>query len=132
MADISLLGVQKDIAIVQGSSVRIEFELRDEANAVLDMTGWDLRLQVRPSYASTDRVINATLANEKLEWIDATLGKFAFVLAPTDTSSIRFPKDTPDVYECVYDMEVAAPVGNTHGTSKPWYGVFSIQREVTR
>jgi hypothetical protein len=127
---ITLTGVQQDITIQQGSSVEIEFQLRDENDDVLDMDEYDLRLQVRKSYgASGSALINCTLANEKLDWVTRSDGKFKLVLAPSDTSSILFAADSADVLEGVYDMEVITPAG---AVSKPWYGNFTILREVTR
>lgn len=132
MADISLIGIRKDIEVSQGSSVRIVFELRDENGAALDMSDWDIRSQVRATYTSTSPLINCTLQNGKLAWVSRPTGKFALEILPSDTASLRFPADTPESYEAVYDIEVVAPVNDPRGTSKPWYGTFTILREVTR
>ncbi len=131
MADINLSGVRKDIQIDQGSTVEIIYELRDQDSLVLDMTGYDLRMQVRESYSSASTLLNCTIANGLLAWVSQSTGKFRLFLSPVDTMSIRFSKDSPDTLEAVYDLEVTAPTENP-GTSKPWYGSFVIQREVTR
>ena len=131
MADISLIGVKKDIEMKQGDNVLIVFELANSAGAVLDMTGYDLRLQVRSSVSATSTLINCTIANGKLAWVTQATGRFKLVLTPADTSSLRFTADSPDVIEALYDMEVIAPTADP-GTQKPWYGAFSIFREITR
>lgn len=131
MTDIVLTGVRKDIIIDQGSSVDIRYTLRNEDNLPLDMTGYDLRLQVRTDYPSTSTLINCTIANGKLAWVDQDVGQFQLLLGPSDTTSIRFPVDTPEQLDAVYDMEIVAPT-SPPGTQKPWYGTFSIKREVTR
>lgn len=131
MADVTLTGVRKDIIIDQGSTVDIRFTLRDEDDNPLDMTGYDLRMQVRSDYPSTSTLINCTLANGKLAWVDQDLGQFQLLLSPSDTTSIRFPADSPEQLDAVYDMEIVAPT-SPPGTQKPWYGAFSIKREVTR
>ncbi len=131
MADVTLTGVQKDIVVDQGSTVVITWELRNADNSPLDMTGYNLRMQVREDYAATTTLINCTLANGKLEWVDRSAGTFKLILSPSDTSVIRFPRETPDRIDAVYDMEIEAPT-TPPGTQKPWYGTFSIRREVTR
>lgn len=131
MADINLSGVRKDIQIDQGSTVEILFELRDQDNLPLDLTGYDLRMQVRESYSSSSVLLNCTLANQKLSFTGQSIGKFRLFLTPADTTSIRFSKDSQDLFEAVYDVEVAAPT-ESPGTTKPWYGSFVVKREVTR
>lgn len=131
MADISVLGVRKDIEMHQGNTLIINFELRDQADLPLDMTGYDLRLQVRQTYASTSTLINCTLANGKLAWISQTEGTFKLNLAPVDTTALRFSAESPDVLDAVFDLEVTSP-NAALGTFKPWYGNFTILREVTR
>lgn len=130
MADISLTGVRKDLEIVQGNNVTINFELRNTDDTPLDMSAYDLRLQVRETYASTSTLINCTLMNGKLAWVSQANGTFKLVLTPSDTSSLRFSSASPDVLEAVYDLEVIAPTAL--GVFKPWYGSFTILREVTR
>lgn len=132
MANINLLGQRKDIQVAQGSTIEVVFELRDQDDLVLDMTGYDLRMQVRRTIdAPGSPLINCTLANEKLAWVAQASGKFRLVLAPEDTSSLQFSKDSPDLIEGVYDMEVVSPAPALI-TVKPWYGSFTITREVTR
>lgn len=132
MANISLLGVPVDIEIHQGSSVSIVYELRDENGVPLDLTDWDLRAQVRQSFSSSSTLINCTLANSKLIWVNRTAGKFALELLPIDTAAIKFAQDSPESLSAVYDIEVIAPITSEYGTTKPWYGNFTILREVTR
>ena len=129
MADITLTGIEKNITIDQGSTQDIHFQLFDEAGAVLDMTGYDLRFQVRDVNGVVK--INGTIANSKMAWITQAQGKFKIFLIPSDTTSLQFTKDSPTLLECVYDVEVVAPTA-IPGTQKPWYGTFNIKREITR
>jgi hypothetical protein len=129
MSDIILTGIEKNITIDQGSTQDIQFQLFDETNAVLDMTGYDLRFQVRDLNGVVK--ISGTIANGKLAWVTQALGKFKIFLIPTDTTSLQFTKDSPYLLECNYDIEVIAPTA-VPGTQKPWYGTFNIKREITR
>ncbi len=127
---INLSGLQRDIVMDQGSSIKIDFSLTDSNGSPLNMTGYDVRLQVRKSYGdNSSPLINATLANSKLAWTSQVGGTFFFTLQPADTSSISFAKDSPDVLEGVYDLEIQSPVGFV---SKPVKGSFTLNREVTR
>lgn len=134
MADIALTGVRKDIEVMQGNTSIIEFTLRDVGAGPLDMTGYTVQIQVRSSYESTDWAINLTLANGGIEWVSQSTGVFKANITPavtTNKSKIRFTSESPDVWEGVYDVEVNS---NTDfpGIQKPWYGDFTILREVTR
>jgi hypothetical protein len=129
MATVSLQGEQRDIVAHQGSSIRIDFALTNQASLPLDMSGYTLRLQVRKSYADTSTLINATLANGKLVWIAQASGTFYLLLGPTDTNTLRFPTDNPGSLEAVYDLEIESPTGFV---TKPCHGLFTLTREVTR
>lgn len=129
MTAITLSGLQRDITADQGSSIQINFALTNQVGAPLDLSGYTLRLQVRKSYADSSTLINATLANGKLVWVSQAGGTFYLLLSPTDTNSVRFPTDTPELLEAVYDLEIESPTGFV---SKPVRGAFNLNREVTR
>lgn len=128
MTTVNLEAAIVPITIEQGSSVEITFSLTRNGTP-FNITGYDLRLQVRDTYSSSSAVINATLANGKLAIIDATNGQFKFVLTPTDTTSIAPSKFIDGTYEAVYDSEIVSPTGVVYKGSK---GTFTIKREVTR
>lgn len=129
MTAITLSGLQRDITADQGSSIRIDFALTNQVGAPLDLSGYTLRLQVRKSFADSTTLINATLANSKLAWTNQAGGTFYLLLSPSDTNTIRFASDKPDLLEAVYDLEIESPTGFV---SKPVRGAFNLQREVTR
>jgi hypothetical protein len=135
MASVSLLGVQKDISVAQGSTIDISFALSNSSGSPLDMSasGWALNLQVRQTAGSSATIISASLGNG-IEWIDAAQGTWHLFLEPSATSSISsavWAVAQGNILYCVYDMEVVSPT-DSPGTQKPWYGNFLIQREVTR
>lgn len=129
MADISLVAVTKDIEMDQGSSIEIPFAVT-RSSVVLNLTGYTLRAQVRSSYAAAGSpLINLTQANGKIAFVSASLGTFKIVLAPSDTINLQFTKDSPDVINAVYDIELISPTSVVYKASK---GAFDIYREATR
>jgi len=126
----SLLGLEDPITMHQGNTADIVYTLTDSSTeAAIDLMDAIIRFQVRKSYGASDWVINGTIANNKIVIVDAAAGKFKLHLEPGDTSSIKFDSANPDSFEGVYDIEV---VTTTYGTQKPFYGTFTLNREVTR
>lgn len=130
MADITLIGVEQNISMRKGDTREFEFELLDSDATPLNMTGYQVNIQVRRSFNGSV-VINATLQNSKIEWVNQSLGRFKWTISPSDTSSLSFPVQTPEQLDFVYDVQVVAPTAFP-GTQTPWYGVFSIVNDVTR
>jgi hypothetical protein len=98
------------------------------------MNGWTLRAQFRKSLGATDTVINGTLANGVLVWIDAGQGRFKLMFVPSMTSysgnpKVLFSKESPDSLELVYDIEAETPGGVIYKICK---GTLTINREATR
>lgn len=116
-----------DITTDQGSTLNYVFTLVDVANNPFDLTGCDVRLQVRQTYGATNILINCTLANSKV--VVTMPNIITLALLPADTSSIRFLNKDDDTLDCVYDLEVQNLAGNVY---KPARGSFTINREVTR
>jgi hypothetical protein len=124
---IDLTPAIRNIAIEQGQSVEIPFAITQGASP-LNMTGYDVRLQVRRTLADTTTLINCTLANGKISWVSQSGGTFKLILLPTDTSGLRF-KTGEDAIDAVYDLEL---INNTGVVFKACKGSFTINREVTR
>lgn len=118
-----------DISFDQGSSLSVVFTLQTVAQTAFNLTGYDVRLQVRRSYGATSPEINCTLANGKVALTDAVNGVITLNLAPSDTSSIKFNDKEDDTLDCVYDLEIQSPGGAVY---KPVKGAFVLNREVTR
>lgn len=118
-----------NITMDQGSTQPFIFTIKDENNAVVNLAGYDFRLQVRRTYGDTSALVNCTLANGKLAITNAAGGVVTLTLAPGDTSGIRFNSADDDTLECVYDLELVTPTGKV---AKPARGTFTLNREVTR
>lgn len=136
--EINLLGLEVNPTVKQGNRIEIEFTVRDATSTPLDITGFDIRAQFRTSYASTQAVINCTLANNKLVKTDAANGKFVLRLQPADTSYsgnplVKFTSDSPDTLALYYDIEVDDTAGaNNYGVQAPFWGTLTLKREITR
>jgi hypothetical protein len=118
-----------NIVMDQGSSLEYTFSLTNEDGFSFSLAGYDARLQVRRTYGDTSTLINCTLANGKLVISDVSGGELKLVLAPTDTSSIRFNNRDDEELEAVYDLELQSALGQV---VKPARGTFTLRREVTR
>lgn len=130
---IDLQAKTSNILMDQGSSLEIPFAVQ-RGDAPLDMTGFTLRAQFRKSYSNPDVVINCTMANGKVAFVDMVGGTFVLRLLPTDTSyagnpKIVFTKDSPDELELVYDIEIETASGVVY---RPVTGTMTVRREVTR
>ena len=116
-------------SIDQGSTIFIAFTMRYEGEFPINLTGYDARLQVRRSYGDTTALINATLANGKIVWVNAAQGTLELRLEPSDTSGIRFNNKDDATLDLVYDLELMSPFGKV---IKPAKGAITLNREVTR
>lgn len=120
----------RNLAMVQGNTFSLEITIKDSNGVAIDLTDFDIRAQFRKSFASTTTEINCTLANGKCAITDAVGGKMMLVLAPSDTSGIRFLQPTDETLELVYDVELTRTTDSA--IFKPTRGTMTIQREVTR
>lgn len=118
-----------DIVMDQGSSLTYVFNLKNANLDPIDLTGYDVRMQVRKTYGAANSVISCTLSNNKVILTNASLGIITLALLPSDTSGIRFNEVDDDTLECVYDLEVQSTLGVVF---KPARGNFTLNREVTR
>lgn len=127
MTTIDLTPPVSDITMEQGQSITIPYAITRGGDP-LDLTGYDLRLQVRRTLNDSTVLINCTLANGKLVWLDQANGTFKLVLAASDTSLIPF-RSGEEAIDGVYDLEL---VTVTNVVFKAAKGAFIINREVTR
>lgn len=128
MADVNLEAAVIPITIEQGKTVEIPFTAQRNSMA-FDLTDFSVRFQVRETYNSSNTIINGTLQNGKIVWVNQAQGQFKFVIQPTDTSIIGGSRFNEDTFECVYDIELVSPLGTVYPGAK---GPFTIKREVTR
>lgn len=117
-----------DITVQQGKTVELFFASTADGTP-LDLSGYDLRMQVRANFAARQTLINCTLQNGKMAWVDASTGRFKLELQPADTASIPAHLFSDDTLEAVYDIELITASLNVLAGPK---GSFVVKREVTR
>lgn len=120
-----------NFSLDQGSNLDVVFTCRDQTNTLINLTGYDARVQVRPTYGSA-AFINGTLANSKLVVTNAVGGVLTWKIAASDTagsSGLKWTSPTEEFVDVVYDVELITPTGAVY---KPARGVVTIYREVTR
>lgn len=128
MASVNLEAAVVPITIEQGKTVVIPFAATRNA-LPMDLTGYEVRLQVRETFSSAGTLLSCTTANGKVSWVNQAQGQYQLVLAPSDTTAIPASKFSEDTLDAVYDCELVSSVGDVYPASK---GTFTIKREVTR
>ena len=113
----------------QGSTWNPTWTHKDSAGALVDLTGYAARLQVRESYASETVLLDLTTENGGI-----TLGGVAGTIAPLATATqmaalvVADAPGTPPARRCVYDFELV--LGAV--VKRKLQGTFTVSREVTR
>lgn len=111
-----------NITIYKGARYIMRLDLQAEdlngATIPFDLTGYNVRAQLRPSYDS-DTVYNFTV-----EVVDVLTGKIRLVIPATVT-------DTINEDSLVYDLEVFN-VSNPDNVERPVYGSATVIPNVTR
>lgn len=112
---------QYNFTLEQGTTFRREFIYKDKVGAVVNLTGYSARMQIRQYKDSGEVLVNATTANAKLT-ITPLDGKISLILQPADTDEITF-------YDGVYDLEIVASDGTV---TRLVEGTVTFNRQVTR
>jgi hypothetical protein len=110
-----------DFLIEQGATFRREILYKDSAGAVINLTGYTARMQVRRSKSSSTVLLDMTTANLRLV-ITPAEGKIVIDLPATLTATFTWPRG-------VYDLEIESSGGVV---TRLLEGEVSISREVTR
>jgi hypothetical protein len=129
-----------NLTVDQGSNIVLFFTLQrltDESlplsasNPLIayDLSGLNIRMQVRKSYNSSTVLMSASTADSKItiEGL-ATEGTFQVEFPAADSSAISF--DGPEL-DCVYDIELFTN-DDPEVVRRVVQGTFTLSREVTR
>lgn len=117
---------QYDFILYQGTNDGLTFSLTSN-NVPLNLTGYDVRMQIRKNYDSnTTYFVASTLLTVPNIVVTPLLGKIQVYIYPDDTSVIPFKGDS---LECVYDIEI---IDNLGEVTRVLMGNVTISREVTR
>lgn len=118
---------QLTLTIEQGTTFLRIFTIKDSAGNPVNLTGYDLRGQIRETYSSS-----AVIISFNFEIHEPLNGKFKMSLSPTETSSIPVEAASSfkkSLTKYAYDVELVAPSGSIERLIE---GVAQISPEVTR
>jgi hypothetical protein len=105
----------------QGATFNPLITWRDESNALVDVTGYTARMQVRPTVASTTVTTSLTTENGRIT-LGGAAGTIELLITDEDTALL-----TPATYK--YDLEMVSSGGTVVRLIK---GNFKVDPEVTR
>jgi hypothetical protein len=107
-----------DLYIEKGTTFRRVFNLSNDDDSVVDLTGYSARLQVREKATDDDPLATWT---PQLT-IDEEAGEITLLLTDVQTAALEFNKG-------VYDLEIESAGGET---SRLLEGAVTCSDEVTR
>lgn len=110
-----------DITILQGATFQLRIVWKDAAGALLDLTGYTARMQIRERVSSTTTLANLTTENGGIT-LGGTAATVDLLLSATQTGAITALRG-------VYDLEVVSAGGVV---SRLLAGEVEFSREVTR
>jgi hypothetical protein len=112
-----------NIVADQGSTLSRIIYYKDPAKKPILFSGYTARMQVRPTYASSEVILEMTTENGGIE-LGETDGSIAIYVS--DDTMISIPEG---IY--VYDLELVAPSADLF-VYKILTGNFAVRSEVTR
>ena len=110
-----------DFTIEQGATTTKPFVWKSGDGVPVDISGYDVRMQVRRSVSSSDVLLAADTGNGRFQ-VDGPNGKFTLVLSAADTSAITWTTG-------VYDIELEDGDGVV---TRLLMGTVTVSKGVTR
>ena len=110
-----------NFTIEQGITLSKIFLWKDSAGAVINLTGYTGRMQVRPSVSSETIYLDMTTANGQII-ITANTGSIQLLLSATTTNAIEWSK-------AKYDLEIVSGAGVV---TRLVYGNIDVSKGITR
>ena len=105
-----------DITCRKGDSFRLELTFKDDAGAVINLTGYTWKLDVR----ETDTSVSAIIEDDSFTYNGTNLGVLTITAPPATMAGI-------DGGLYVYDLQ-----STNAGAVKTWlYGIFKVNEDVT-
>lgn len=112
---------QHDILIEPGANFQLSLVYKDSAGALVNLTGYTARMQVRPTKDSDTVLMSATTANGTIT-MGGTAGTITVDVPAADTLGVEGLKG-------VYDLLITSPAG---AVTRLLQGVAYINQDVTR
>ena len=110
-----------DITIYQGTTYTQEFTWKDEADTLVNLTGYTARMMARTSVDMASPFLTLTTENGGIA-LGGVAGTIAITMSDTDTSALSITSG-------VYDLELVDSLGKV---SRLLQGNLFISAEVTR
>jgi hypothetical protein len=116
-AQINLDTAQRvDITCRKGDSFRLELTFKDDTGAVLNLTGYTWKLDVR----ETDTSSSAIIEDDAFTYSGTAQGILTIIASPSTMAAV-----SGGIY--VYDLQ-----STNSGAVKTWlYGIFKVNEDVT-
>ena len=92
-----------NITLEQGADFYLSMQLTDENDAVIDLTGYTARLQIRQYSFSPTPAITATTENGKITIVPIS-GTIVVRISNTETTTLNFRRG-------LYDLEIVDSLG---------------------
>ncbi len=119
-----------NLTMWQGATFGLAITVKDANNAVMNLSSYTARMQIRSSYSSGSATESLTTTNGEIT-ISAATGNVALELAAARTANISVDMNNgkPPRSTYVYDLELIDGAGKV---SKLLYGDVLVYGEVTR
>lgn len=110
-----------DIVVDQGQTWKLVMFATDEADAVVNLTGYSARMFVKKNKTDVTPLLQLTTANSKIV-ITPLTGRLDFLLLDTETDALTAGAN-------YYDVEIVSPGGEVTRIAE---GLFYVNQGVTR
>lgn len=110
-----------NITIEQGTTYGQTLTWRDSNSALVNLTGYTARMQIRTDYTASAPTLSLTTENGRIT-LGGALGTIALSIAATDTASLAARK-------YVYDLEL---ISSSLNVTRLIQGTVTVVPEVTR
>jgi hypothetical protein len=125
-----------DFTLEQGSTIQFDIQYVDNRNKPLDLTGYDGRMQIRPSVESTSSYLTLSssldgLGSSGLNFSGSngttspTSGSIGLFIAATQSAALDWDG------KAVYDLEIYSGSGDTQFVRRLLEGNIKLSKEVT-
>lgn len=120
-----------NIDFFQGSTFSLNLTVKNVNGALMDLTGYTARMQIRPTYSSATVTESLSSANGEIT-INTVTSVMSLQLAAARTANISVDMNAgsiPPRTKYVYDLELLDP---GVGVTKLLFGEVTVYGEVTR
>lgn len=121
-----MIPARHDITVYAGSyfSLPVQWMTGDPATPV-DMAGCSLVMHIRKTATSIEMLYELSTSNNRIRFVDATIGKFEIVITGDESKAFTF-------FRGVYDIEIHWPTGSAIDCERLMQGDVIIDPNVTR